>query len=451
MVDVRAVVRADVKAVAMPDAAANARRARPGAARRSQPTITDLLREGQEIIVQIAKEPIAAEGRAHHFAHRAAGPLPRLHADHRARRRLAQDRVGLRARAPAQAHPGHRQGGGRALGRLHRPHGGRRHQRAGPARRRALPRPHVARHPQAAPRRRRRRSLVHKDLDLVQRILRDQLSEDFTAIRVRLRGGVPGRSSSSSTASSRGSSTASSSTRATSRSSKPTACRPRSTRPSSRASGSSRAATSSSTRPRRSSPSTSTRASSSARRHAARRHDHAHQHGSGRGDRAADPPARPRRHHRPRPHRHGGAAQPQHACCKPCRTRSAHDKSPTKVLSFNDFGLVIMTRKRVKQSLERTLCSPCPYCTGAGLVKSPQTICYEILEEARTPRARTTTGERSSRRRSASTPRSRAPCAPPSATCSRRSRTTSAPSTSPATSTSIRSSSTSRSSKSREP
>ena len=60
-----------------------------------------------------------------------------------------------------------------------------------------------------------------------------------------------------------------------------------------------------------------------------------------------------------------------------------NDKSPTKVLSFNDFGLVIMTRKRVKQSLERTLCSPCPYCQGAGLVKSPQTICYELLEEAR--------------------------------------------------------------------
>jgi ribonuclease G len=60
-----------------------------------------------------------------------------------------------------------------------------------------------------------------------------------------------------------------------------------------------------------------------------------------------------------------------------------NDKSPTKVLSFNDFGLVIMTRKRVKQSLERTLCSPCVYCQGAGLVKSPQTICYELLEEAR--------------------------------------------------------------------
>jgi ribonuclease G len=60
-----------------------------------------------------------------------------------------------------------------------------------------------------------------------------------------------------------------------------------------------------------------------------------------------------------------------------------HDKSPTKVLSFNDFGLVIMTRKRVKQSLERTLCTPCQHCQGAGLVKSPQTICYEILEQAR--------------------------------------------------------------------
>ena len=59
------------------------------------------------------------------------------------------------------------------------------------------------------------------------------------------------------------------------------------------------------------------------------------------------------------------------------------DKSPTKVLSFNDFGLIIMTRKRVKQSLERTLCTPCEYCESSGWVKSPQTICYEILEESR--------------------------------------------------------------------
>ncbi len=61
----------------------------------------------------------------------------------------------------------------------------------------------------------------------------------------------------------------------------------------------------------------------------------------------------------------------------------ASDRSPNKVLSFNDFGLIIMTRKRVKQSLERTMCAPCDYCEGAGWVKSPTTLCYEILSEAR--------------------------------------------------------------------
>src|SRR5437762_11157825 len=45
-----------------------------------------------------------------------------------------------------------------------------------------------------------------------------------------------------------------------------------------------------------------------------------------------------------------------------------NDKSPTKVLSFNDFGLVIMTRKRVKQLLELTLFTPCLYCQGLDLV-----------------------------------------------------------------------------------
>jgi len=59
------------------------------------------------------------------------------------------------------------------------------------------------------------------------------------------------------------------------------------------------------------------------------------------------------------------------------------DRAPTKVLSFNDFGLVAVTRKRVKQSLERTLCDPCTYCSGSGWIKSVSTICYEILAEAR--------------------------------------------------------------------
>jgi ribonuclease G len=58
------------------------------------------------------------------------------------------------------------------------------------------------------------------------------------------------------------------------------------------------------------------------------------------------------------------------------------DRAPYKILQFNDFGLVAITRKRVKQSLERTLCTPCPYCEGAGYVKSPQTVVAEILQEA---------------------------------------------------------------------
>ncbi len=59
------------------------------------------------------------------------------------------------------------------------------------------------------------------------------------------------------------------------------------------------------------------------------------------------------------------------------------DRAPSKVLSFNEFGLVAITRKRTKQALERVLCQPCPYCTGSGMVKSIPTICYEIQAEAR--------------------------------------------------------------------
>ncbi len=58
------------------------------------------------------------------------------------------------------------------------------------------------------------------------------------------------------------------------------------------------------------------------------------------------------------------------------------DRAPYKILQFNDFGLVAITRKRVKQSLERALCSPCPYCDGAGYIKSVHTVLGEILIEA---------------------------------------------------------------------
>ena len=59
------------------------------------------------------------------------------------------------------------------------------------------------------------------------------------------------------------------------------------------------------------------------------------------------------------------------------------DRAPTKVLQFNDFGLVAITRKRVKQSLERTLSIPCPTCQATGMVKSPATVCNEIYIELR--------------------------------------------------------------------
>jgi len=60
-----------------------------------------------------------------------------------------------------------------------------------------------------------------------------------------------------------------------------------------------------------------------------------------------------------------------------------NDRAPSKVLQFNDFGLVAITRKRVKQSLERTLSTTCNVCQGTGMVKSPVTVCNDIYIEMR--------------------------------------------------------------------
>lgn len=59
------------------------------------------------------------------------------------------------------------------------------------------------------------------------------------------------------------------------------------------------------------------------------------------------------------------------------------DRAPSKVLQFNDFGLVAITRKRVKQSLERTLSVQCNICAGTGMVKGPTTVANEIYIEMR--------------------------------------------------------------------
>jgi ribonuclease G len=60
-----------------------------------------------------------------------------------------------------------------------------------------------------------------------------------------------------------------------------------------------------------------------------------------------------------------------------------NDRAPSKVLPFNDFGLVAITRKRVKQSLERTLSTTCAVCQGTGMTKSPVTVCNDIYIEMR--------------------------------------------------------------------
>jgi ribonuclease G len=51
------------------------------------------------------------------------------------------------------------------------------------------------------------------------------------------------------------------------------------------------------------------------------------------------------------------------------------------VNGFTALGLVEMTRKRTRESLAHVLCEPCPTCHGRGELKTPQTVCYEVLRE----------------------------------------------------------------------
>ncbi len=58
-----------------------------------------------------------------------------------------------------------------------------------------------------------------------------------------------------------------------------------------------------------------------------------------------------------------------------------NDKAKTNILKISELGLVEMTRKRVRESIGRTLCESCPYCEGKGYVKSRTTTAYEIFRE----------------------------------------------------------------------
>src|SRR6202023_221573 len=59
----------------------------------------------------------------------------------------------------------------------------------------------------------------------------------------------------------------------------------------------------------------------------------------------------------------------------------AGDRAQTHIVSLSPLGLVEMTRKRTRESLEHLLCQPCPTCEGRGFVKTAETVCYEVFRE----------------------------------------------------------------------
>lgn len=59
------------------------------------------------------------------------------------------------------------------------------------------------------------------------------------------------------------------------------------------------------------------------------------------------------------------------------------DKSKTNILKISELGLVEMTRKRVRENISRMMCEPCSYCEGRGYIKSKTTVCHEIFRELR--------------------------------------------------------------------
>jgi ribonuclease G len=67
--------------------------------------------------------------------------------------------------------------------------------------------------------------------------------------------------------------------------------------------------------------------------------------------------------------------------CNALKEAMRKDKSKTNILHMSDLGLIEMTRKRTRESVGQVLCEPCFYCEGEGYLKSKQTVCYEILRD----------------------------------------------------------------------
>lgn len=57
------------------------------------------------------------------------------------------------------------------------------------------------------------------------------------------------------------------------------------------------------------------------------------------------------------------------------------DRARTTITGVSELGLIEMTRKRTRESLGQVMCEPCPVCEGRGILKTPQTVCYEIFRE----------------------------------------------------------------------
>ena len=71
----------------------------------------------------------------------------------------------------------------------------------------------------------------------------------------------------------------------------------------------------------------------------------------------------------------------QQAVLSEFRKQLARDRTRTTVSGFSQLGLVEMTRKRTRESLAHMLCEPCPTCQGRGQVKTARSVCYDILRE----------------------------------------------------------------------
>lgn len=57
------------------------------------------------------------------------------------------------------------------------------------------------------------------------------------------------------------------------------------------------------------------------------------------------------------------------------------DPARNQITGVSELGLIEMTRKRTRESLERMLCEDCPVCSGRGMLKTAETVCYEIFRE----------------------------------------------------------------------